>query len=133
MQLNKLLIQHNIVADSISKLSDQGIGSLPNLQNLKQTVQRIRQKHQNPYPLPTNRDSFSIDPLFTKTNRDHTFLQFDSGPIDQRMLIFSTNKFGNLGFSSECYVYFKKRKVRFTLCLLLCSFKYIFYLFLALI
>jgi len=83
---------HDIVATGVSKLSDHGIASLPNLQNLKRTVQRIRQKHQNPLPLPTNRDSFVIDPLYIKTNRDRTFLQFDSGPIDQRMLIFSTKK-----------------------------------------
>ncbi|CAF1314959.1 unnamed protein product, partial [Didymodactylos carnosus] len=83
---------HDIVASGVSKLSDYAITSLPNLQNLKRTVQRIRQKHQNPLPLPTNRDSIIIDAIFTKTNRDQTFLQFDSGPTDQRILIFSTKK-----------------------------------------
>lgn len=83
---------HDIVATGVSQLSDHAITSLPNLQNLKRTVQRIRQKHQNPLPLPTKRDSLVIDPIFTKTNRDRTFLQFDSGPTDQRILIFSTKK-----------------------------------------
>ena len=82
---------HDIVADGVAKLSDHGITSLPGLQNLKRTVQRIRQKHQNPFSLPTARDSLVIDPLFIKTNRSRTFLKFDSGPIDQRILIFSTN------------------------------------------
>ncbi|CAF1103796.1 unnamed protein product [Rotaria sp. Silwood1] len=83
---------HDIVADGVSKLSDHAVASLPNLKNIKRTVRRIRQKHQNPFPLPTNRDSLVIDPLFMKTNRNRTFLQFDSGPIDQRMLIFTTKK-----------------------------------------
>ena len=83
---------HDIVADDIAKLSDHGITSLPRLQNLKRTVQRIRQKHPNPFSLPTARDSLVIDPLFIKTNHNRTFLKFDSGPIDQRILIFSTNK-----------------------------------------
>ena len=83
---------HDIIADGVAKLSDHGITSLPSLQNLKRTVQRIRQKHQNPFSLPTARDSLAIDPLFIKTNRNRTFFKFDSGPIDQRILIFSTNK-----------------------------------------
>ena len=80
---------HDIVADGVAKLSDHGITSLPSLQNLKRTVQRIRQ---NPFSLPAARDSLVIDPLFIKTNRNRTFLKFDSGSIDQRILIFSTNK-----------------------------------------
>ncbi|CAF4900803.1 unnamed protein product [Rotaria sp. Silwood1] len=83
---------NDIVADSIFKLSDHAVASLPNLQNLKRTVQQICQKHQNSLPLPANCNSLVIDPLFTKTNRNRTFLQFDSGPIDQRLLIFSTKK-----------------------------------------
>ncbi|CAF1389952.1 unnamed protein product [Rotaria sordida] len=83
---------HDIVADGVSKLSDHAITSLPNLQNLKRTVQRIRQKHQNSLPLPTDRNSLVINPLFIRTARNRTFLQFDSDPIDQCMLIFSTKK-----------------------------------------
>ncbi|CAF4471086.1 unnamed protein product, partial [Didymodactylos carnosus] len=83
---------HDIVADGVSKLSDHAISSLPNLQNLKRTVQRIRQRNQNPLPLPTSRDTIVIDPQYTKTARKRTFLQFDSGPIDRRILIFSTKK-----------------------------------------
>ncbi|CAF1143427.1 unnamed protein product [Rotaria sp. Silwood1] len=83
---------HVSVADSIFKLSDHAVASLPNLQNLKRTVQQICQKHQNSLPLPANRNSLVIDPLFTETNRNRTFLQFDSGAIDQRLLIFSTKK-----------------------------------------
>ncbi|CAF1296683.1 unnamed protein product [Adineta steineri] len=96
---------HNIVANGVSNLSDRAIASLPNLQNLKRTVQRNRQMHQNPLPLPANRNSFIIDPIFTITNRDRTFLQFDSGPIDQRMLIFSTkNQLKMLKNSSHIYL-----------------------------
>ncbi|CAM4823009.1 unnamed protein product [Rotaria magnacalcarata] len=83
---------HDIVADSISKLSDHAVASLPNLQNLKRTVQQILKRLQNPLPLPENRNSLVIDSLFTKTNGNHTFLQHDSDPIDQCLLIFSTKK-----------------------------------------
>ncbi|CAF4652782.1 unnamed protein product [Rotaria socialis] len=83
---------HDIVADGLSTLSDHAIASLPNLKNLKRTVQRIRQRHQNPLALPKDRTSLVIDPEFMKTNRNRTFLQFDSGSVDQRMLIFSTKK-----------------------------------------
>ncbi|CAM4852135.1 unnamed protein product, partial [Rotaria magnacalcarata] len=62
------------------------------LQNLKRTVQQILKRLQNPLPLPENRNSLVIDSLFTKTNGNHTFLQYDSDPIDQCLLIFSTKK-----------------------------------------
>ena len=83
---------HDVVADCVSKLSDQAIATLPNLQNIKRTVQRIRQRHQNPLTLPTDRDSLVIDAQYLKTARNRTFLQFDSGAVDQRILIFSTEK-----------------------------------------
>ncbi|CAF2870226.1 unnamed protein product [Rotaria sp. Silwood2] len=83
---------HDIVADGVSTLSNHAIATLPNLQNIKRTVQRVRQRHQNPLSLPTNRDSLVIDSQYLKTARNRTFLQFDSGPIDQRILIFSTKK-----------------------------------------
>ena len=47
---------HDIVTDGVANLSDDGITSLPSLQNLKRTFLRIRQKHQNPFSLPTARD-----------------------------------------------------------------------------
>ncbi|CAF1260079.1 unnamed protein product [Rotaria sordida] len=83
---------HDIVADCVSRLSDHAISTLPNLQHVKRTVQRIRRRHQNPLSLPVNRDSLVIDTQYIKTARGRTFLQFDSGPIDQRILIFSTKK-----------------------------------------
>ncbi|CAF3392651.1 unnamed protein product [Rotaria socialis] len=86
------LTTHTIVADAVSKLSDNAISSLPNLQNLKRNVRKIRQRSQNPLSLPTTRDSIVIDPQYTITARDRTFLHFDSGSIDQRILIFSTKK-----------------------------------------
>ncbi|CAF4755606.1 unnamed protein product [Rotaria socialis] len=86
------LTTHTIVADAVSKLSDNAISSLPNLQNLKSNVRKIRERSQNPLSLPTTRDSIVIDPQYTITARNRTFLHFDSGSIDQRVLIFSTKK-----------------------------------------
>ncbi|CAF3917289.1 unnamed protein product, partial [Rotaria sp. Silwood1] len=83
---------HDIVADCVSRLSDHAVSTLPNLQHIKRTVQRIRQRHKNLLSLPTNRDSLLIDTQHIKTARGRTFLQFDSGLIDQRILIFSTKK-----------------------------------------
>ena len=83
---------HDIVADGLSTLSNHAISSLPNLQNLERTVQRIRQRHQNPLALPVDRTSLVIPPQYMKTNRNRAFLQFDSGSVDQRILIFSTKK-----------------------------------------
>ena len=83
---------HAIVADAAATLSDNAISSLPNLRNLKRNVQRIRQRNQNPLSLPTSRDSIVIDPQYIIAARDRTLLQFDSGPIEQRVLIFSTKK-----------------------------------------
>ncbi|CAM4741232.1 unnamed protein product [Rotaria magnacalcarata] len=83
---------HTIVADAVSKISDNAISSLPNLQNLKRNVRKIRQRSQNPLSLPTTRDSIVIDLQYTITARNRTFLYFDSGSIDQRILIFSAKK-----------------------------------------
>ncbi|CAM4960865.1 unnamed protein product [Rotaria socialis] len=80
------LTTHTIVADAVSKLSDNAISSLPNLQNLKSNVRKIRERSQNPLSLPTTRDSIVIDPQYTITARNRTFLHFDSGSIDQRMV-----------------------------------------------
>ncbi|CAF3498212.1 unnamed protein product, partial [Rotaria sp. Silwood2] len=87
------LTTHTIVADAVSKLSDNTISSLPNLlKNLKRNVRRIRQRSQNPLSLSTTRDSIVIDLQFTITARNRTFLHFDSGSIYQRILIFSTKR-----------------------------------------
>ncbi|CAF3046448.1 unnamed protein product, partial [Rotaria sp. Silwood2] len=86
------LTTHTIVADAVSKLSDNAISSLPNLLNLKRNVRRIRQRSENPLSLPTTRDSIVIDPQYIITARNRIFLHFNSGPIDQRILIFSTKR-----------------------------------------
>ncbi|CAF2112463.1 unnamed protein product [Rotaria magnacalcarata] len=91
-QMTNSLTTHTIVSDAVSKLSDNAISSLPNLRNLKRNVRKIRQRSQNPLSLPTTRDSIVIDPQYTRTARNRTFLHFASGSIDQRILIVSTKK-----------------------------------------
>ncbi|CAF1607515.1 unnamed protein product, partial [Didymodactylos carnosus] len=92
---------HNIVASGVAQSSTQAISSLLDLRNLKRTVRRTRQRQQNPLAIPTTRDTIIIDPEHTKTMRQHTFLQFDSSPINKRLLIFSTKKQLRILESSE--------------------------------
>ncbi|CAF1199454.1 unnamed protein product, partial [Rotaria sp. Silwood1] len=65
---------HDIIADGVSHLSNQAVASLPDLQNLKKTTRRIRQKAQNKYALPASRDTIIIPHDMTKTVANRTFL-----------------------------------------------------------
>jgi hypothetical protein len=83
---------HDILATAAGSISGQAIGSLPELQHLKRTIRRIRQKVQSSIPLPSSLKTLTIPSNLTKTTSNKTFLQYDSGPKSKRILIFSTKK-----------------------------------------
>ncbi|CAF0907509.1 unnamed protein product [Adineta steineri] len=83
---------HDIIAGCVGSLSGQAIASLPDLNNLKRTVRLIRQKAQNSIPLPLSLETLSIPSNLTTTTSNKTFLQYDSGLNNKRILIFSTKK-----------------------------------------
>ena len=83
---------HDIVASGVSCLSDQAIASLPDLHNMKRTIPRIRQKAQNSNVLPVSMETFTISVELTEAVVNRTFLQYDSGPKDKKLLIFFDKK-----------------------------------------
>ena len=60
----------------------------------------VRQKEDIGLVNPIHRKDLAFTDHQKKTNNGDQFLMFDSGPFDDRMLIFSTE--GNLQFFSTC-------------------------------
>ena len=63
---------------------------LPSVNSLKRTVQRVRQQIDGPVASPENLDALEIPDRYATTLDGAQFLLFDSGPGNNRILIFST-------------------------------------------
>jgi hypothetical protein len=73
---------------------------LPSTSSIKRTIQRTRQREGRAPPTPTNLRDLVIPDEFTKLLSGERFLLFDSGPSDDRILIFSTQR--NLQLLVRC-------------------------------
>ncbi|KII67194.1 hypothetical protein RF11_11353 [Thelohanellus kitauei] len=66
-------------------------------------VQRTRRDANTPLPSPNSLSSLALPIEYTLSHRGEQFLQYDSGPDENRMLIFSTNNNLELLRSSDCW------------------------------
>lgn len=74
-----------------------GIGpSLPKVSSAKRTIRRQRQTKEDYPQTPKTRNDFDIPEKFKMSSRDEPFLIYDSGKVEDRMLIFGTKMFINL-------------------------------------
>lgn len=73
---------------------------MPSTSSIKRTIQRTRQREGRAPPTPTNLRDLVIPDEFTKLLSGERFLLFDSGPSDDRILIFSTQR--NLQLLVRC-------------------------------
>ncbi|XP_031350480.1 uncharacterized protein LOC116176146 [Photinus pyralis] len=83
---------HVIVSDASVGVSLAIAGRLPSVDCMKKTIRNVRAK-ENPGPvLPLHRRDIVFPELYTLTENQEIFLMFDSGPQDDRILIFSTRR-----------------------------------------
>jgi hypothetical protein len=92
----------NVIAYASSSLSQAACGQLPSTSRLARNIQRYRQKEGQAPPNPRNLFDLVIDENspYVQTKSGDVFLQFDSGPSNDRVLIFTTYK--NLRAMSSC-------------------------------
>ncbi|CAF1227763.1 unnamed protein product [Rotaria sordida] len=79
----------NIIDNCLRNASDQMIARLPNFKNIKRNIQQQRQQNDLP-KLPLDKNFNIIPPSLTTTFKNEKFLQFDSGPGNNRLLIFAS-------------------------------------------
>ncbi|XP_031358774.1 uncharacterized protein LOC116182376 [Photinus pyralis] len=85
-----------IVGAASEGLSLAGAGQLPSVSSLKRTIQRARNRYEAIPANPINLTELVLPPEYTVTNNGEPFLLFDSGPGEQRNLLFSSER--NLTF-----------------------------------
>ena len=79
----------NVIDNCLRNVSDQMVARLPNFKYIKRNIQRQRQQNDLPQ-LPLDKNFNIIPAPLTTTLRNDNFLQFDSGPGDNRLLIFAS-------------------------------------------
>jgi hypothetical protein len=97
---------HQIIASSTAGVSSAVAGHLPQVPNMKRTVQRFRQGVQAPLAIPTTSDELRLPQKYTETltGVPSMFLLYDSGPGNDRILPFSTQR--NLDLMAQCSHWF---------------------------
>lgn len=83
---------HFILSQASFGLSQATSAKLPKVDNMKRTIRNIRTKHDAAPAIPGNRRELVIPDNYKITKNGADFLLFDSGPTDDRILIFSTRR-----------------------------------------
>ena len=81
-----------IITQSVSCLSQDAKANLPTMHVLRRSVRRCRQQVGNPVPVPLSGEDFNIPDRYKMTNDGQSFLLYDSGPSNKRILIFGTQE-----------------------------------------
>ncbi|CAF1542048.1 unnamed protein product [Adineta ricciae] len=80
--------QH-VIDYSLNGVSDQMVARLPSFKHIKRNIQRQRLENDLP-PIPHDTNFTMIPTSLTLTSKNDKFLQFDSGPGDNRLVIFAS-------------------------------------------
>ena len=83
---------HYVISNVVGNLSQAIQAKLPSVACLKRTIRYNRQKTSNGPALPNSRAEIIFEDSFKTTESGEQFLLFDSGPDDDRILIFTTAK-----------------------------------------
>jgi hypothetical protein len=84
----------NIIAQASSSISQAAAGQLPSLSSIIRNILRFRVREGQAPPNPATLADLVIHPNseYAQTKNGENFLQFDSGPSEDRILIFSTQR-----------------------------------------
>ncbi|KAK9707759.1 hypothetical protein QE152_g27644 [Popillia japonica] len=94
------LSTQGVVAEVPRGLSLASTAQLPSVSSLKKTVQRVRNELRGAPANPRNLIELVLPENYKRTTDGELFLLFDSGPEEQRILLFSTQR--NLSFMEQC-------------------------------
>lgn len=89
----------NIISAACVGLSEPVAAYIPSVKLISETVRRMRNK-ENVIANPKTLLELEFDEMFQFTEKKEKFLLFDSGPAEDRLVIFATRK--NLSFLSQC-------------------------------
>jgi len=78
-----------VLDNCLTDLSDLAVARIPNFKHIKRNIQHRRVMNDFP-KVPNDRTYNQISDILTLTKRNNEFLQFDSGPGDDRIIIFSS-------------------------------------------
>ena len=92
----------SLISKCTEDLTPEVTGALPSIRALTKEVQYERKKHEYPTANPTSLADLIIPAVYQETKRQETFLLHDSGPGEDRILVYSTRR--NLEFlkNSRC-------------------------------
>lgn len=90
---------HYVVSNAIAGLSEAAASTLPKVDSIKRKIRLVRQIEEAAPALPRHRSDIVLPPKYTTTTRGENFLAFDSGSVEDRMLIFSTRR--NMGLLAQ--------------------------------
>lgn len=90
----------NVIEYCLTNLSDNAVARLPDFKHIKRNVQNQRGKNDLPQ-IPHDKTFNQIPDKLTKTKRNNILLQFDSGPGNDRIVIFASTEQLQLLESSE--------------------------------
>lgn len=91
---------HQIVASTAAVVTAAVAAQLPSVNGLKQTIRRERREKEIPLPNPENLQDLIIPDAYKTTTSGENFLSYDSGPGQNRFLIFATQR--NLDRMVQC-------------------------------
>ncbi|CAF1284973.1 unnamed protein product [Rotaria sordida] len=78
-----------IIENCLTNLPDEAVARLPNFKHIKRNIQHHRLKNDLP-KIPHDKTFDRIPDKLATTKRNNKFLQFDSGPGNDRLIIFSS-------------------------------------------
>lgn len=81
---------HVIIASTSAQIHDSVAAHMPSMSSLKRTIRNIRHAATEDLMNPVNLKEIVIPSQFRVTEKNHDFLIYDKGAVDDRMLIFGT-------------------------------------------
>lgn len=80
-----------VITQEMRIVSDSAAVKLPAIRNIRRCVRRYRQVAGNAPANPQTRADLELPEEYTRTLAGQPFLLFDSGPVEDRILLFSTD------------------------------------------
>lgn len=81
-----------IITDATIQCSQAAAPKLPTIDVMKRTIRHIRQQQRAGPALPNHRQEIEFPEEYTRTLNGEDFLLYDSGPEEDRMVVFSTRR-----------------------------------------